>query len=214
MQNRHDKIDRHTMGFQLNEALLAVIALLRDLEAGKYRRGPDEWGLAVSLTFIVDHLCLAWHQRWMGPDEVMKESQEERDLRAVSVPNWGGRFKLVDIAHVHAGIDSSVRRRGTLNASTIGTYLRAAEVALRDLAAKIAAGDLDYCETESLGNGFEPILRNICLAWHLRYLSPTEVSSLDPMTIQDLAGWLPPWQWNTRVVSMEEAPTGGAVASE
>jgi hypothetical protein len=209
MCNPGDTFNRYTVAFQLNEALEAIGATLHHASEGEYQDVADEWGFVVRLGDILDHLCLAWHQRRMGPDEVTKESQEEYELKTVSVPNWGGRFRLVEIAASHPAIDARLSRQ-KIDQDTIRTYLRAAEMALQNLMGKVESGLFDSCDVSSLGNEFEPILSNLCLAWHLRYLSGEEISSLDPAAIKELGWWLPPWQWNLRLIPSEEEVTAMA----
>ena len=189
MCNQAEAINRYTVAFQLNEALEAIRFTLRDTETDE-DANPAIW---VFLADILGHLCLAWHRRRMGPDELMRESQEEFELKTVSVPNWGGHFRLVEIATSHPSIDLRLSRQ-KIDKDTICTYLRAAEAALQNLMGKVESGQFDSCEISLLGNEFEPILRNLCLAWHLKYLSSEEISSLDPAAIKELGSWLPPWQ--------------------
>ena len=120
MCSRGAIINRYTMAFHLNEAMEAIHAALRNEDAD-----PAIW---VSLAEILSHVCLAWHRRRLGPDEVAKESQEEYELKAVSVPNWGGRFRLVEFAASHPAIDPRLSRR-KIDRDTVFTYLHAAEVA-------------------------------------------------------------------------------------
>ena len=88
MSNRDETINRYTVAFQLNEAFQAIEFTLREIGRGD-DADPALW---VFLGDILDHLCLAWHRRRLGPDEVMNESQEDYELKTVSVPNWGSDF--------------------------------------------------------------------------------------------------------------------------
>jgi hypothetical protein len=207
MCNQNNIVNRYTVAFQLNEALEAIVATLHCASEGEYREFTDEWGFVVRLGDILDHLCLAWHRKRLGPHDVTKESQEEYELKTVSVPNWGERFRLVEIAALHPAIAPRLSRQ-KIDQDTIRTYLRAAEAALQNLMGKVESGQFDSCDVSLLGNEFEPILRNLCLAWHLRYLSGAEISSLDPTAIKELGWWLPPWQWNLRLIPSEEEMTG------
>jgi hypothetical protein len=195
MCSRGAIINRYTMAFQLNEALEAIQAALTNEDAD-----PAIW---VSLAEILGHVCVAWHRRRLGPGEVAKESQEEYELKAVSVPNWGGRFRLVEFSAAHPAIAPRLSRR-KIDRETVCTYLRAAQVALQTLMGQVESGQFDSCDIASLENEFELILQNLCLAWHLRYLSGAEISSLDPAARKELGWWLPPWQGNLRFVPPDE----------
>jgi hypothetical protein len=195
--NQYKSINRDTVAFQLNEALEAIESTLKYIASGE-DANPASW---VFLAEILGHLCLAWHRKQIGPDEVMKESQEEFELKIVSVPNWGDHFRLVDITASHPAIDPRFSRQN-INQDTICTYLFAAKAALQNLMGKVESGQLDSCNLSSFGNEFEPILHNLCLAWHLRYLSGDEISSLDPTAVKELGWWLPPWQWNFRLIPL------------
>ena len=69
---------------------------------------------------------------------------------------------------------------------------------------QVESGQFDSCDIASLGSRFEPTLQNLCLAWHLKYLSGAEISSLDPSARKELGWWLPPWQWNVRLVPLDK----------
>jgi len=192
-------IDRYTVAHQLNEALNAIEFMRKDVENGE-DADPAMW---IFLASILDNLCLAWHRRFYGPDDIRKESQEDFELKTVSVPNWGGRFQLVEIAASHPAVDLQLSRQ-KIDQDTVFAYLHAAEDALTNLLSKVENGLFDSCGTMSLGSGFEPILENLCLAWHLRYLSCMEISKMDPTAKMELASWLPRWQWNLRLIPAEE----------
>jgi len=209
-----DRYNKFTIGWQLSKALAALISA--DSKVDEYSEWTDEIRLGINLGFAIGKLCLAWHGRSVSPEEDIWETQDEFEILSSSVPNWGGRFKLVDAGALYAGIDPSVQRRRVLNKNTIHAYLRAAEAALRDFAGAVDAGGFDYCEAATLGSGFEPILHRLCLAWYLRYLDAAEISSLDPAVIEDLESWLPPSYWSPafRLVSLEESPGEGAGAGD
>ncbi|GAB6188232.1 hypothetical protein JCM17478_37340 [Thermopirellula anaerolimosa] len=188
-------INRNTVAFQLNEALDAIRSAQR-------HEDPDP-AIWVSLAEVVAHLCLAWHRRRLGPHELIKETQEQFEVKSTSVPNWGGQFRLVGFTASHPAIDRQ-SARGTIDQETVRAYLKAAEAALEGLMRDVLAGRFDSCDISVLEREFEKVLRNLCLAWHLRYLRSEEVASLDPMAIWELGYWLPPWQWNLRLVAPDQ----------
>jgi hypothetical protein len=110
---------------------------------------------------------------------------------------------LVGITASHPAIDPRLSRQ-QIDRDTVFTYLRAAEVALLIFMSAVESGQFNSCDISSFGSGFEPVLRNLCLARHLRYLSGAEISSLDPTAIKELESWLPPWQPNLRLISPDE----------
>jgi hypothetical protein len=179
--------------------LQAIAFSLREIEHGE-DKDPAMW---VLLGNILDHLCLAWHRRRLGPDEVLQENQEDYERKAVSVPNWGEQFQLVEFTALHPSIEQLVSHR-IIDRKTVGKYLRDGEAALQNLMGKIETGQLDACDTTTLADYFKPILYKLCLAWHLRFLSSADVSSLDPKVINDLGFWMPPWQWNLHLVPVVE----------
>ena len=196
MCNRPPIINRYTVAFHLNEALDGIHAALRDEDPD-----PVMW---IDLAFILGHLCLAWHKRRFGPNEVMEEeTQEEFELRARSVPNWGGRFRLVELFERPPGIDLRLSRH-EIDRETVRTYLNSAEAAVQDLIRRVVAGDFDAGDISLLGREFEKVLTKLCLAWHLRYLTAEEIASLDPTAIKELEYLLPRWEWDLRLVPPEE----------
>jgi len=195
MSDKTETINRHTVAFQLNEALEAIDSTIRSMERGRVA----DLAIWVLLGEVLDHLCLAWHRKRLHPEEVMQESQEDYELKAVSVPNWAERFRLVDLATTHPAIDPRLSHR-KIAGDTVCTYLRTAEMPLRNLIRKIGSGEFDSCEVESLGDEFVPILRSLCLAWHLRNLSDVEICSLDRRVINEVGSWLPRWKWDYRLV--------------
>jgi hypothetical protein len=196
MYNQAATINRNTVAFQLNEAIEAIESTLGDIAEDT---DPAIW---VCLADILGHLCLAWHRKQIGPDEVMKESQEEFELKKVSVPNWGMHFQLVEITASHPAIDPRLSRP-KINQDTIYAYLHAAEETLQNLMGKIESDQLNSSNLSLFGNEFEPILHNLCLAWHLKYLSGEEISLLDPTAVNELGWWLPTWQWNLHLIPMD-----------
>ena len=158
MSNQNNTLNRYAVAFQLNEALEAIRSTLGDTEGDK-DENPAIW---TDLAEILSHLCLAWHRKQIGSDEVMKENQEEFELKAVSVPNWGKRFRLVEMAASHPAIDPRLSRQ-KIDQNTICAYLRAAETALQDLMGNVESGQFDSCNVSLLGNEFEPILATYVL---------------------------------------------------
>jgi hypothetical protein len=198
MTVRHE---RYTIAFQLNEAHGDLISLLRELEAGEYRTFVDEIGVAIRLSFVLGHLCLAWHRRSIPPEHLLELTQPEHDAMSVSIPNWGGCLAMVDLAYAHPGIDLSASRRKSLCASTVSAYVLFADTALRVFAERVDAGQFDLCDENLLGDEFIKILESLCLAWHFQWLRPDEVASIAPALIEELAHKVPQWQWDMVLVS-------------
>lgn len=184
--------------FELSEALEEIDSALTDVG----RDDDPEPVLWISLGEIVAHLCRAWHTRTLSAEDLLNESQEEFETRQVSVPNWGRRLRLVGIAERHPAIELHLSRK-EINRDTVCAYLRAAEDALRALLAHLDADRGDYCDIRGLESAFASVLRNLCLAWHLRNLSGPEITSADPDAVQKLGCWLPPWRWNFRIIPVE-----------
>lgn len=198
MANHDATIKGSTVAFQLNEALHAIHSA-----RSRLRDEHTEPAIWVYLADILNHLCLAWHRKRLGPDELTRESQQQYELKSISVPNWGGRFRLVRFAASHPAIDLQLSR-GKIQRNTVDSYLGAAEAALHKLMREVETGRFYSCDTSLLGQEFECILHNLCLAWHLRFLSSDDISSLDGTGINELACWLPAWQWNLRLVPPDE----------
>ena len=57
----------------------------------------DYMGTAVFLAHVLNHLCLAWHQRNMEMHISMSLSQEEYEQLSYRIPNWEGKFRLIEI---------------------------------------------------------------------------------------------------------------------
>ena len=188
-------INSFMMAFPLGEALDATGFTIRDLSAGKYSGASGDAGLAIGLAHILGNICVAWHRKMMVPDEVLSESQAEYEEKIISIPNWGGSFQLVDNTTSHPAIDFQLHRQ-EIAQDTVNKYLCTIEVALRSLVDKVEHGQFDkYC-VKSLSLEFEPLLRNLCLAWHLRYVSNEEAAFLDPAVVTEIGTWLPCWEWD------------------
>lgn len=209
MTHHHAAINRVAVAFQLNEALKAI-----HWTQSALRSEDPDLALWVDFADILNHLCLAWHRKRWGPEEVMKQSQDDYELQADSIPNWGGRFQLVDWVVSLPTVDLRVSR-GTINPETVATYLTVAEAALQNLIRDIATDQSDHYDTSVLETQCELILRKLCLAWHLRHLTSVEISLLEPKVLQQLEGWVPPWDPTFRLVSRdEEVPAGSQVEHE
>jgi hypothetical protein len=209
LQDQSDSFGRFEIGASLGEALQALNGTLRDLSEGKYHVASDEMHLLIDLSLVLNKLCVAWHRRTSTYDEVVRESQEDYEAMTTKIPDWGGRFTMVESGVMHGGIPNSVYCRMSMDTQTIGDYLRAAEVALRDLMEMIERVKFDPSDIDSLGSQFAPVLSNLCLAWHLRYLTPAEVSALEATTIDEIGHWIPPWQWlNVRLIPQDMSAFG------
>src|SRR5690349_11600448 len=92
MPDKNDSIEGFTVGFQLGEALFALRLLATELDAGELRESADEAGLAVDLALILDHLCLAWHQRRMRFEDDV--TPDDWNTMSSAIPNWDGHFVL------------------------------------------------------------------------------------------------------------------------
>jgi hypothetical protein len=90
------QINRNDMIFHLREAKQAIDALADEIAAGKH----DHDG-AVTLGFpfehIMNHLCAAWHSKWMSPHDIENLTDDQYHQMTSAVPNWGLRLELVDI---------------------------------------------------------------------------------------------------------------------
>jgi hypothetical protein len=201
MCQRPHRLDRFDVGFDLYEAHDALRLILADLQDGEYQTLADLGALRVTLAHLLDHLCLAWHRRNLAASEWADQSQEAFEAMSSAVPNWESRFKLVDEGTTHDQIAPLLCRRMRLSVPTIEMYLRAAESALGAL-----LSELDYAGSEQLASRFTPILQNICLAWHLAFLTLEEVSSLAPTTIDQISSWIPHLNWDTRLIPQDANP--------
>jgi len=123
-------------------------------------------------------------------DELIAQAEKIAELSATTM-----------LAASHPAIDARVSRQ-EINRETVCACLRAAQAAVQALMAEFESGRFDSYDMFLLGDEFEPVLRNLCLAWYLRYLSAAEISSLDPTSLQELGSWLPSWQWNYRVIPL------------
>jgi hypothetical protein len=206
MCQRPQRLERFIVGFELHEAQDALLAILAELQDGEYQTLADMGGLRVTLAHVLDHLCRSWHGRNLAVTEWADQSQEAFDAMSSTVPNWEGRFQLIDGATTHDQIAPLLRRRLRLSVPTIEMYLRATESALHALVTALAADELDYVSTEQLASRFTPILQSICLAWHLAFLTLEEVSSLASTTINEISSWVPQLNWNARLVPQGADP--------
>lgn len=190
--NQYNKV---TIGFQLSEALSGLSSLLASAEHGALKDFTDEVKLSIGLGFVLGHLCLAWHTRSMGPEEVGRFTYDGRDIMLSSVPNWGGRFELVGNTVIHPGVDRSIYRRHVLNVDTICEHLRSAQTELDGLTNRINGGDFDKWDIDTFASCFQRVLCKMCLAWHCRYMNAAEIRLLDSFVINELQHWLPHWAW-------------------
>ena len=90
-------MNRETVQFDLNEALIHLADLQADLRGGKMN-ADDAPALAVALGHILDHLCLAWNARDLSPQQKAELSEEERDRMYNTIPNLHGERQLGDVA--------------------------------------------------------------------------------------------------------------------
>jgi hypothetical protein len=202
-----DSVECFNIAFDLTEAREELGSILADLENGQYRTLGDAGGLMVMLAHALDHLCRAWHRRNQDASQRADQSQEAFEAMSSAVPNWEHRFKLVDGGTTHEAVAPLLRGRTRLNVLTIEKYVSAAESALCELLAGLDGGEIDYTNHDALASRFVPVLQNICLAWHLAFLTPTEVSSLAPAITEEMSYWVPPLNWNTRLISQDARPT-------
>jgi hypothetical protein len=181
--------------------LFFVGEALDELEAASTKLITREYGensdivFLIDLSRVIDKLCLAWHLRTATSSDVERRLDSGYNAMTSSIPNWDGRFTMPDSDWVHAVIAPLELRRMVPNLDTVKVYLDAARAAIRRLCDRIADETSDLSDTKSLAGGFAPILSNVCLAWHLRYLAPDEANSVPQATIDEVAHCVPPWQW-------------------
>src|ERR1019366_5774632 len=106
---------------------------LMELDASEFRESSDEAGLAVMLAHIVDHLCLAWHRRWTRYEDKAAVTHDDWNTMSSAIPNWDSQFVLKEQGIEYPVVGGIKWHGDALDQSTILKYLRAAEVALREL---------------------------------------------------------------------------------
>ncbi len=202
MNNQFEIIDRYTVGLDLAEALDSLCSAEKQLAAGEYSGEGGDGGMIVDLSHTLSHLCLAWHRRKMEPEETMTETQEEYEEKAVTIPNWGHQFSLTEYWESHHDVNQY--QHDNIMPRTVSKYLSTAKKSLQNFLTFVDKGQYDQCEASSFSGAFVPIVKNLCLAWHLRYLTLDEVTHLDSVTIAEIGTWLPKWQWDYRLCPCPE----------
>lgn len=195
MLSPHDTLDRHTVAFRLNEAVVAISSTLAVIESAV----DDDPAMWVCLSHILDSLCLAWHRRMRGAGEVAKETQEDFERQTVAVPNWIGRFHMVDFNEASHVMDLHLER-STIVRRTVLRYLRAAKSDVQKLLRYLDSHEFDPRDDALLEKGLASTLGNLCLAWHLRHLRDDEIAAVAPSALTEVSSWLPPWQPNVKLV--------------
>lgn len=81
--------------FQLLEAKVDLNCLIDIVDKGNLTE-YDDLSLALGFQQILEHMCLAWHYRYMSNSDISSMSQEEFDLLSSKVPNFACLFHMDD----------------------------------------------------------------------------------------------------------------------
>jgi hypothetical protein len=87
--------NRDAVCFELIEARSAIDDLIAELKLGKHDQVESLSSLAYLFQHIENHLCRAWHSKWMSLEDLRNVSRMDYDEMSDSIPNWGLSFKLV-----------------------------------------------------------------------------------------------------------------------
>jgi hypothetical protein len=69
---------------------------------------------------------------------------------------------------------------------------------------KAQSGELDDLESIAMGCYFQPILENLCLAWHCKWTSNEDINGTDAETDDIMRDSIPNWGLSFRLVDIDE----------
>ena len=189
--------------FDLAEAIQAVDKAIDEAHSGVFDCSGDV-AFSVRLDSGLAHLCLAWNRRYMSVEDRLDQTQEDYLLCSTRIPNFGNSFKLVDMAALdqHRKSDSSLG----IDKNTVTQYL----VAFKSFMQKVC----EYCRygtdaqsipiEQNIASVFSEAVSNLCLAWHLRYSSATDLSLMLPAEKNSLEHAIPRWGLDYELIEISE----------
>lgn len=151
-QNRDDGISAI---IALNEAIDALKLTAESVRTGYFDKDGDV-AFLIELGHAFEHLLLAWHRRHLGGLEVKNETYAQYQIRSRAIPNWMGKFTLIN----------PYPREGSFAVSRSSALLCIQEAICEIQAIEVA---IESAPEEQWEAGFATATAWICLAWHLRH---------------------------------------------
>lgn len=88
----------------------------------------------------------------------------------------------------------------------LGTLVHA-KVMIDCVIEKIQSGELDDYEAMAMSHEFSPILRQLCLAWHSKWMTEKDIETGGQSLHDRMASLVPNWGLNfDRLVDVDEPP--------
>jgi hypothetical protein len=188
----------------LDGCLDAVNYVIQNALEGQFDESGD-YAFLIELTFVFDHLFRTWHLRKISPNEFLNESQEDFEEMTSTIVNWGGVFRLVEIKDINRSpLFSICRTDDPWYAETSVAVLRRAEGILQNMISSLENGRTKALDLSGLKQDFASVLRNICLAWHVRHCSPEEFAGLLRTKRETLETTIPKLYYRYRLVDAED----------
>lgn len=80
----------------LEEAADSIKSLSEKVKSGELD-GDGSIALAVHFQHIINHLCLAWHEKWLREEQMRDFIETKAPVWENAVPDWGFNLTIVDI---------------------------------------------------------------------------------------------------------------------
>lgn len=91
----NDRITRHVVVSQLQDAVNVLQRMIAEVENGEHDDARPTGALANTYEFVIGCLALSWHMKWWKDERVAELTDAEYDLLAHCMPNWGHQLRLV-----------------------------------------------------------------------------------------------------------------------
>lgn len=94
--------------------------------------------------------------------------------------------------------------KNRINKESVVLHLQEARDEIDLLIASTLSGQLDDLESIAMGYCFKPVLENLCLAWHSKWMSFDDLNGFDDDINDIMRDSIPNWGLTMRLVDIDE----------
>lgn len=181
-----------------DEALDHLNDLFRELDI---EPAACDVSVIIPIYHVLDHLCLAWHRRAMPISEIMDQSFDEFESLTYQIPNWEGRFTLVEMPLVlRTSSNTTITFDSEFDCASLVGEIGPAQKSLQEVCRS------DYAWTtvdefdRTLEHSLAELLSGICRGWHLSHVRASDRPSLSSTDLAEVSNSVPIWDARYRIV--------------
>ena len=185
-------VNRRAMLHQLTCAVQDISSIIAEVARGK-NDDCESYDFGVTLSVLLDHLCLTWHEKWMSDEDIDRMVDDSVHARmSISVPNWGKFFRLVNMCSFkEMDMRGKTIPAATINRGIVTCHLNRMANEIERICEEISGRRLEKLACFDMSCGFVPIMKEFCLAWHLKWLNDEGIKCISSTKQTQLESSIP-----------------------